>query len=159
MRHLGIAALILGTLITAGCDEPQSIVSLHPLYDDRTLVFEPGLIGSWKADDPALDEKWIFQQSDERTYRLLLREGSGTTEFDAGLTQIAGFLYLDLSARGGNLTGIPGHVVARLQIGSGDLHLTELNGPWMRQRLAQGAELSHFETRERLVVTASTTEL
>ena len=53
------------TIALAGC---VPVMSLHPLYDDKTLVFEEKLLGTFVDDD---DATWDFARAeDPNTYTL-----------------------------------------------------------------------------------------
>lgn len=61
-----IGAVVLVALV--GC-----VPSLHPLYTDGDLVFNPALVGEWSEKDS--EERWIFTKSGEKEYRLVYAEG------------------------------------------------------------------------------------
>ena len=49
----GVVA-IAGLLLLGGC-----VPSLQPLFTDRDLVFDPGLIGTWKDTDG--ETTWVLR--------------------------------------------------------------------------------------------------
>jgi hypothetical protein len=85
-----LLAIILG-----GC---VPVVSLHPLYTEKDLVFEENLLGTWvDFNDPG--ETWEFsnQNEHETTYKLIFTDSEGGKgSFEAHLTKLAGNLFLDL---------------------------------------------------------------
>src|SRR5262245_48449001 len=96
MRHLKLAIPFLALIVLSGCDESPSVVSLHPLYDERTLIFEPALAGAWLSED----DTWTFVKTpDGNMYHLqLIQRDSAekTMFFDAALVQLGGVRFLDL---------------------------------------------------------------
>lgn len=76
-------------LLLAGC-----LPSLHPLYNDKTLIFKEELIGKWMGDDDVL---WQFTRSGDKEYELKICEDEKEIgRFSAHLTQIKGLMFLDL---------------------------------------------------------------
>ena len=76
-------------LLLAGC-----LPSLHPLYNDKTLIFKEELIGKWIGDDDVL---WQFTRSGDKEYELKICEDEKEIgRFSAHLTQIEGLMFLDL---------------------------------------------------------------
>jgi len=148
-----IIPLLMAISLTA-CDD---VVALHPLYDERSLILEPSLYGSWTSSD---HETWTFEQLSGKTYKLIITDkDSETLEFDAALVELSGFSFLDLSSRDTGLTGAPGHIFAKIKIDQDTLHVAGLNNAWMKQRVVGEKELSYLETRQRIVVTAPTLDL
>jgi hypothetical protein len=84
----------LGTVfiltLTTGC----FVRSLHPLYTEQDIVFEPGLVGRWNDDDEAV---WAFSRGDGDGYNLVITDDEGNRDpFIAYLVKIEGNLFLDL---------------------------------------------------------------
>src|SRR6266446_9031969 len=119
MRNITLAILLLAAIFIGGCDDSPSVVSLHPLYDERTLSFEPGLVASWTlATEGGHSETWTFEKSPAgSTYRLVITEVERerkTTEFEAAAVQLAGFLFMDLRSLYTGETGPPAHMFFRV---------------------------------------------
>jgi hypothetical protein len=160
MRIFLLAAASI--LCAAGCDD---VVSLAPLYDDATLVFDAGLVGSWRADK---SEIWTFTTDDEKMYRLLVRQtredeaGARTEEdrFDVGLVRLSGRLFMDLMSDESGPTGAPAHVFARIEIENDVLQVGLLDSEWMKKQL-KGQESLTFYTvsKDRVVIAAPSRDL
>jgi hypothetical protein len=76
-------------LLLAGC-----LPSLHPLYNDKTLIFKEELIGKWMGDDGVL---WQFTRAGDKEYELRIREDEKEVgRFSAHLIEIKGLMFLDL---------------------------------------------------------------
>lgn len=72
----------------AGC-----LPSLHPLYNDKTLIFKEGLIGKWMGDDSV----WQFSRTGEKEYELRIHNDEEELgRFAAHLVEIKGLMFLDL---------------------------------------------------------------
>ena len=94
------AIIALGVLFSVtGC-----VPSLHPLYTDADLAFDPALIGQWAEKDST--ETWTFTENTERTsgekkYTLVIADEDGSSDkFIVHLVKIKGLLFLDLSPDG-----------------------------------------------------------
>ncbi len=82
--------LLLGMLsLTAGC-----VLSLHPIWADEDIVFEPALVGVWEDDD----ETWAFsQRNDSQRYDLVYTDSDGKEgKFTVTLVNVQGTLFLNL---------------------------------------------------------------
>jgi hypothetical protein len=83
-----VAGLVL-LAAAAGC-----VPSLHPLYTDQDLAFDPALVGIW-ADNSR--DTWTFAKQDDKTYKLIYKDKDGKTgEFLAHLVNVSSNLFLDL---------------------------------------------------------------
>ena len=59
------------------------VLSVHPLYFEKDLVFEQDLVGTWgpKEHEKDLEELWIFKKSGDKSYRLIIKvKDEGVTE-------------------------------------------------------------------------------
>jgi hypothetical protein len=83
-----VASLALSAL---GC----YVQSLNPLYTDSTVSFDPGLVGTWVAEE---DEEFVFTLIDTTrgAYTLLCDEGGATARFEAVLIELGDERFLDI---------------------------------------------------------------
>ena len=90
-RDVKKAIVLLGfLLLVAGC-----IPSVHPLYTDQDLIFDPALVGEW-ADEEG-KETWTFTKSSENAYKLLYLDEKGKKgEFAVHLLKVGDRRFLDL---------------------------------------------------------------
>ena len=160
------------------------VVSLLPLFEDRRSVSEPGLLGTWTAEDSA--DTWTFEQADGKEYRLIQRqaeydpEGRGfepssegvpgdAARFRARLGRLGAGLFLDLvPADEGNPEirndlynwhMVPGHTLARVWLEKDSLQIAFLDEDWLSKAIKNGrVALTHVDTG-RLILTAPTAEL
>ena len=60
MKRKASFPAIIVILFVLGC-----IRSLHPLYEEKNLIFDPQLEGSWFSAEPS--EKWVFDYEKEKS--------------------------------------------------------------------------------------------
>jgi len=79
-------------VLMGGC-----VLSLHPLYTDKSTVFEEKLLGSW-VNSNNKDEIWRFEKTKnaENVYKLTNTLDGKSGEFTAHLLKIDNTLFLDM---------------------------------------------------------------
>ena len=70
MSHILKRFALVLLLTLAGC-----VFSLHPLYTDEDLVFDPALVGTWAQDNSG--NTWEFGKGNRNNYELVIRESDG----------------------------------------------------------------------------------
>ena len=86
--------LLAGLLV--GC---VPVMSLHPLYTEKDVVFEEKLLGIWVDDPNGPDTTWKFKRPDEskKAYELVFAdEDNKKGLFVAHLVKLEGKLFLDV---------------------------------------------------------------
>ncbi len=69
--------------------------SLHPLYTDEDLVYDPNLVGVWTEQNDK--DTWEFIQSGEKEYTLIYTDEEGKKgEFIAHLLKVDDKLFIDV---------------------------------------------------------------
>jgi len=159
------AAGTLAALFT-GC----LVVSVYPYYNEKDLVFETGLVGSWSKTD-GQSERWKFEKQDTNTYQLTVTNSSGTNVMQAHLFKLRGQLFIDLYAPDASTDvqppPIPSHLLLRVQSLSPSLKLTVLDFAWLRDLLLKNPKALRHEiikTNDKpedrpIALTADTAEL
>jgi hypothetical protein len=151
--RLALAVTALAVLMT-GC----TVRSLYPLYTEKDVVLEPGLLGTWAEHDNTKNN-WIFQKSGENTYRLISSEGKTTLE--GRLMKLGGYLFLDVTPNDQDSDFIiPAHVFVKIEL-SGDIMRTALLNPdWVKKAVElKTLGLSFTVIGDNVVLTAPTKEL
>ncbi len=151
---------ILPLLLAAGC-----VQSLHPLYTDKDLVFQPGLVGSWSEEGS--DDVWIFERSGDKSYDLIYTEHSASAKFVAHLVQLGKFLFLDIYPHELDLDNdfqkahfLPVHTFSRVWLQEDTLRLVMLDHTWLKDMARKkNLNLAHDRIGDQIVLTASTREL
>lgn len=157
MRYV-IAMLTLGfVLVLGGC-----IPSLHPLYTDKDLVFDPALLGEWA--DQKSKESLTFTPRDKNEYKLVFTNDSGEKNpYITRLVKLDGKLFLDvasdLSAEC-NCLCMPVHLFFLISQVEPTLRMWDFNDKWLETFLKKNpSALNHEFIDNDLLLTASTKRL
>lgn len=138
--------------------------SIHPLYDERTMVFEESLLGSW-GDDEAV---WSFSADGAGGYDLLHTDDEATIEASAHLVRLDDHLFLDviideLPEGSGELHEallLPLHTVFRVGEIGDRLITSSLRWNWLEERLRDNpGEIAHTFVDDRALLTDDTEAL
>lgn len=158
------------------------IFSIHPLYHKADLLQKDTLLGLWQEEDNKKGSIQFLSQDGNDLYRAILIDGSDTSQFDAGLIDLEGQLYLDLFPSEDcdlfsdgdckmldnfNNNYIPTHTFMKIDIVQNSLKLTPFDAERLMQLFRQNRiRLAHeFPTTEEgasddfVVITASTDDL
>jgi hypothetical protein len=88
------------TILMGGC---LPVLSLHPLFTEENIVFEPKLLGRWVDDPNDPETAWLFQRSEksgeeyEKAYQLTFSDKDGKKGiFTAFLVKMDSKLFLDI---------------------------------------------------------------
>jgi len=82
------------TALLGGC---VPVMSLHPLYTEKEVVFEEKLLGTWVDDINSPNTTWEFKRPDEKEnkYRLIFADNEGKRGlFDAHLMKLGDRFFL-----------------------------------------------------------------
>lgn len=161
-----IAFILILVLGMTGC----FVLSVHPLYFEKDLVFESGLVGTWgeKEHEKDLSELWIFKKSGEKSYRLIIRdEKEGEGLFEAHLLKLGDHMFLDLypeepetGSEFYNMHVIPAHSFMRVSLEGHVLRLAFFDLDWLKKNIEQNkVTIKHERRDDTIVLTASTEEL
>lgn len=176
MRRLFLFPLLAGLLLLVAC---EPVISLHPLYTEKDLVFEPALLGCWgeeeDEEEPEAENVCIFtfEAAGEKAYKLtLLEDGGVSREFRAHLLRLGEALFLDVqpvwpeAADDGiyELHHIVGHSFNRLWLEKDVFHYASLQHDWVSENLEGGLiTIPHAQFDDgdgnRVLLTAATREL
>lgn len=158
VRQVTIALLLL----IAGC-----LPSLHSVYTEEDLVFEPEIVGFWKLENSP--QTWDFKKRDEKSFDLVFTDKHGQSgRFVAHLCRVGGTLFLDLFPKSEDADTIafhkyhllPIHTVYMVKQTKPSLELVSIDLNWLKQHLAdQPDDLSHSTYNKRTLITASTKDL
>jgi hypothetical protein len=168
-RQLNFIFLAITASLLCGC----LITSLHPLYEDKDLVFEPKLLGIWKPDEANPTESWTVEKASEKGYHLTLDDDNYSSLLTAHLARFGTnyFLNLRISKSGmkeirdmeGPYLGflVPAHIFAKVTFSDAHLEAATLDVGKTREFLRKNPAALRYELIEndQIVVTASTKEL
>ena len=103
------ALLIIGIAVLASSCAP----SLHPLYTDKDLIFEPALLGEWVEAKPDSKSTLTFSKTGDKEYKLRSGDpGDKQSIFIARLVKLGDKLFLDHQTRPGFRARLFGLAVA-----------------------------------------------
>lgn len=90
-----VVALCLGGLGASGC----LVASLHPIYDDESIVFDEALVGTWENRESEVSA--VLTRGEWRSYHVAYTDRFGTTRFTAHLTTIGTAKFLNVRPEDG----------------------------------------------------------
>ncbi len=161
MQTTTIVSLGLLLLMT-GC-----IPSVHPLYTEQDLIFDPLLVGVWDGEDGK--ETWTFTRSGENAYTLRFVDGKGKAgEFSVHLLKVGDRRFLDLCPADPDLPQndfykfhlLPVHSFLRIRQQGDALQMTFLQPNWIRTHLQEHPDaLKHEKVGDGILLTAQPGEL
>ncbi len=161
---------VLGVvLLTTGCLE-SSHVSLQPLFDDKSLVELPSVVGTWVGggDPPTV---LTFAPADGGLYTMSPKAADGETRTDVivafGRIGDGDRLYWDITALADKEESalraqhrLSVHSFARILLDGDRLEIAPLQNKWLKAALAESrVEIAHAEVEGEIVLTASPAEL
>lgn len=156
------SASIMTLLLIAGC-----LPSLHSVYTEDDLVFEPEIVGFWKLENSP--QTWDFTKRDDKSYHLVFTDKHGQSgRFVAHVCRVEDTLFMDLlpAEKDAEVTAfykyhmLPMHTVYMVKQTKPSLELVSIDFNWLKQHLADHPDaLSHSTSNNRTLITAPTAEL
>jgi hypothetical protein len=153
---------MVATLFLTGC-----LPSLNPVYTDRDLVFDPGVVGLWKQ--PKSKASWEFTKRDDKSYNLVYTDEEGHSgRFIARLARVDETLFLDLFPQEVQDEGsgfykfhlVPIHTIYVVRRTTPDVELAAIDYEWLEGFLTEHpGSIPHATFNGRRLITASTQEL
>ena len=169
--------IALFAVLLGGC---LPTVSVYPLHDKGTVVFDPNLVGTWVEDsnDPNEADNWQFKAHKDdkglKAYELRVADEDGKGLFFAYLVRLEGKLFLDLVAAKlpweddlekadwpyNVFLLLPANLFLRVESIEPVLKMRAMDDDKFKKLLeADPKVLRHTVSDERLVLTADTKEL
>ncbi|HUS73741.1 MAG TPA: DUF4185 domain-containing protein [Sedimentisphaerales bacterium] len=148
------------------------VPSLHRLYDDDTVTFDPRLIGRWAQGNDVWTNVLTFEQGEGRSYKLaVVDKDDKTGQFVAHLVRLEGMLFMDVFP--GEITDptmhdvckrhlIPGHLFWKVDSIEPNLKLAVTNSDTISTMIKDDpACIRHekMDEADQLVLTADTKDL
>ena len=162
-KAIAVPALIVA-LAASGC-----VPSVHPIYTEKDIVFDEGLIGVWA--EPGSDETWAFTrlEGSENAYRLLYTdEDAKAGAFVTHLVKVRNHYFLDLFPEEPELASndfykqhlFPMHTFMHVVQLAPKLQLRVVEPEWLEEYLRKHPRaLEHEIAGDSLLLTASTRDL
>jgi len=153
-----LLAVLLG-----GC-----VLSLHPLYTEKDLIFEEKLLGTWAKNDSK--ETWQFKRANgNKYYKMIYTDEEGKKgHFDAGLGKLNNMMFLNIFPQEPELKEndfykfhiLRVHSFIKIEQIEPTLKMRTMNPDKMKEMLENDPNLIKYEiVQDRLVLTAPTKEL
>lgn len=149
------------------------VYSIHPLYTEKDIIFDPALIGEWSEKDS--NETWTFTKKAETdhtpnmSYNLVyLDEKNRAGKFIVHLVKIKGKLFLDIFPDTSELKEneyykfhlFPVHTFMQVKQIEPTLQMAALDSGWVEKHLKVNSKaISHEMTDNGIIFTAITKEL
>ncbi len=158
----------LGLVVALMATQSSCVIrSIHPWFPASDVVQEPDLLGGWVGTEQGKDVAVTFVRGDRNELIVQYVEGTSYGTFRATLGKIAGEFFLDfrpVEAPPGieGFLSIPGHSVAKLEIGSEKLVIRRMNYGLAKSRAA-GEKLANLaitlDGENEMLVTAKSEDL
>jgi len=161
---------MVGTLLLLGFG--CLVLSIHPLYDEKTLVEAPEILGVWApVKEAKADEIWQFRSAGKFANDFIFTDGDGLRgTFKAHVVQLGEHRFLDLYPEAETLSGktagvyswhlIAAHTFYRVWVADDKLHLSPLDLKWVEDGVRSGGiQIDHLWADGQIVLTADTKTL
>jgi hypothetical protein len=155
-------------MLLAGC---MPVPSLRPLFTEEESIFEPRLLGEWRAAPTAGDVALHFERAGEKSYRLTYKQDDDSVSFyDARVGRVGDSLFLDVEPEESHVEELlaeeawpqllPFHTFYRVEVDGGVLRLFFLDHDWLEEKIAGGEiTIPHEIIKDSILLTATTEEL
>jgi len=167
-----LASMILPLILLASC---QPELALHPWYNEKELVLEPGFAGEWLSLDsdgkPDTDSEFTIAQDIAMGYTINLHDSAAPDlkySWEAHLFRANGQLFVDGVQQQTKYKGqdtvelfVPGHFVGRVKLDGDKLSVKCLDDEWTAKALNANPALIKHEMidKDSAVLLAPTAEL
>jgi hypothetical protein len=165
MRKKILSTAAMFAVLILGCGPAMS---LHPLYTEEDVIFEPALVGVWGEKE---DECWTFRKSSKgNTYDFIYTSkgsniggGADSMAFVGHLINLGGKMFMDAASREsdvGPLLAIPVHAFLRLSLEGDSLGIAYLDDVWLKENIENNKiRIKHELVDDNILLTASPKEL
>ena len=160
MKHF---AFLLPLIWLIGC-----VQSLHPLYRDGDITFDPAVAGTW-TDENAKCRIDIAPASDQQLYRISYTDDDGKTgKFVAHLFKAKETLMLDLLPDDPNLVAsdvykahlLPVHSFFVVEQTTPKIRITMMKLEWLKKFVEDHPDaIKHEKIDDRILLTAQPAEM
>jgi len=154
-----IALLLCLPLLASAC----VVVSLQPVYDDSSVVFDQALVGNWVNAEE--ETSVAIERAEWRSYKVAYTDRFATRNFHGNLTRIGDATWLDLTEVRGEEGGpflLPVHGVYRVSVAGDVLSASPLEYGWMTRAIDQKGPRglnAIVDGRRNVVIASPTAEL
>jgi hypothetical protein len=153
---LGAAAL-LAFAAAPGC----LVLSLNPVYDDDSIVWDAAFLGKWSDHDDNVSLE--IEKGEWRSYKVHYEHPIETGDLTAYLTEIDGARYFDVMPSRGQDRGsflVPVHAALRVEIKGDTLEVVPLSYDWFFGHVRSGKSMQPLalalDQKQNVLLTAQT---
>jgi hypothetical protein len=164
-----LAGVVVALVSLASC---VPVFSVHPLYTERDIAFDPQLVGTWiDPKDPAHTVA-VFERLNTNAYTISLtdpaKQPSQVETYQAHLVKLQGHLFIDavqsdIKVGGDNILvlAVGAHMFGRIWLGPDELKMSFLDDEWIEKAIQAGTISIRHETSDdgTPILTATTAEL
>jgi hypothetical protein len=157
LKYISVAAIIL---LALGCPAR----SIFPLFNDKDLVFNKDLVGTWVGKDVLM-----IEQSGEKSYKAILTEtpepgkSGSSVSYTLQLGKVGRYWFLDSTpAEGQNVDHhfIKSHMITKMRLEGDGLYTATLEGDRLKELIDAGTlQIAHVKRDNEIILTASPEEL
>jgi hypothetical protein len=158
MRCAASSVILFLLLSLSAC-----VPSLHALYTDKDVIFEPSLLGEWIDAKRDSKSTLTFTKVDDKAYKLVSADEEETLTFIAHLVKLGDKLFLDAkgdSSVDDHTSALPVHMFFFVPQTAPTLRMRAIDPGWLKGFIEKNpAAIRHEIVDKDVVLTASTKEL
>lgn len=158
MRYIAWSMLLSVLLGLSAC-----VPSLHELYTEKDLVFDPALLGDWVEDKADSTSTLTFAKGEGKEYKLVSADGDNRSTLIAHLVRLGDNLFLDLASDPSldcHTLAWPVHMFVLVTQTGPALQMRDFDEDWLKVFLTKNpGALKHEVVDKDIIVTASTKQL
>ena len=165
MKKRNLIAIGAVAILLAAC-----IPSVNPFYTDKDVVFDPRLVGEWRGNDTNNPETWVFEQSTNKAFDVMVTEQGKTGKFKAHLFKLKDARFLDVIPTDCNYASnqayvvsysmFPGHLLMRITQIEPELKFAPCDYEWLQKYLETNpGAVAHHTEYDSIVLTDTTANL
>jgi hypothetical protein len=157
LKYTCIAAI---TLLALGCPAR----SIFPLFNERDLMFNKGLVGTWVGKDVLK-----IEESGEKSYKAVIEETpepgktGGSATYTLQLGKVGKYWFLDSTPAGDSKVDhhfVKTHIIWKMRLEGDGLYLSSLESDRLKELIDAGTlKVSHVKRDNAILLTASPEEL
>ena len=164
--HKGISFILLSLFLNFNFAQSQQVLSLNPLFTERTAMLRPEIENTWSNNDYNLSA--TIKQLGDNFYMLQYGNATNAIQYEGVFVSIANTIFLDLVPKLPDTLGdndyrmqlLAAHSFYKVEILNDTLQLAELNyGFFYNQLVKKKSQLSYSSVGGGILLTVSTKEL
>lgn len=160
MRNVTVLIVAVASLALAGC----YVQTVHPLYTEDNLTFDPGLAGTWlDANEPG--GATLIEAADNNAYTVTFTGEDSDAKYEAHLVQLGESVYLDIcpaepSQQKAGDDFLPLHHLFWIQRDGDELRVAGIDFEWLEKQIDAGEiDIQHFRYDGRIILSEEAEEL